>query len=56
MKVDSIWGSFLDIIKEEMNPASYHAWFEGLKVVKADNEVITIQVPMEIHKKILGDN
>lgn len=57
MKVENIWVNFLDIIKEEIkNPASYHAWFGDLKLISADNESITIQVPMEIHKKILGDN
>jgi chromosomal replication initiator protein len=54
--VEDLWQSFLDNIQNEINPASFHAWFNDLKLVKLDNDSITIQVPMEIHKKILGDN
>lgn len=54
--VEDLWQSFLDNIKNEINPASFHAWFNDLKLIKLDNDSITIQVPMEIHKKILGDN
>lgn len=54
--VEDLWQSFLDNIKNEINPASFHAWFNDLKLIKLDNDTITIQVPMEIHKKILGDN
>lgn len=54
--VEDLWHSFLDNIKNEINSASYNAWFNDLKLVKLDNDSITIQVPMEIHKKILGDN
>lgn len=54
--VEDLWQSFLDNIKNEINPASFHAWFNDLRLIKFDNDNITIQVPMEIHKKILGDN
>ena len=54
--VEDLWQSFLDNIKNEINPASFHAWFNDLRLIKLDNDSITIQVPMEIHKKILGDN
>ena len=54
--IEDLWQSFLDNIKNEINPASYHAWFNDLKLIKLDNDIVTIQVPMEIHKKILGDN
>jgi chromosomal replication initiator protein len=54
--VEDLWQSFLDNIQNEINPASFHAWFNDLKLVKLENDAITIQVPMEIHKKILGDN
>lgn len=54
--VEDLWQSFLENIKNEINPASFHAWFNDLRLIKLDNDSITIQVPMEIHKKILGDN
>ena len=54
--VEDLCQSFLENIKNEINPASFHAWFNDLTLINIDNESITIQVPMEIHKKILGDN
>ena len=56
MLVENLWQNFLNNIQNEINPASFHAWFNDLKLIKLDNDAITIQVPMEIHKKILGDN
>jgi len=56
MKTEEIWQSFLDAIYKEINPASFHAWFHDLILLKMANNKIEIQVPMEIHKKILGDN
>ncbi len=54
--VEELWQNFLNTIKNEINSASFNAWFNDLKLLNVDNESITIQVPMEIHKKILGDN
>lgn len=47
---------FLDNIYKEINPASFHAWFNDLKIISITNTAITFEVPMEIHKKMLGDN
>lgn len=54
--VDELWNTFLENIKNEINSASFNAWFNDLKLIKIEQDSITIQVPMEIHKKILGDN
>lgn len=56
MLVEELWGNFLNAIQKEINSASYSAWFNDLKLLNVDNDAMTIQVPMEIHKKILGDN
>ena len=47
---------FLDNIYKEINPASFHAWFNDLKIITLTDTAITFEVPMEIHKKMLGDN
>ena len=47
---------FLDNIYKEINPASFHAWFNDLSIVNLTSDKITFKVPMEIHKKMLGDN
>ena len=52
----NLWQQFLDMIYKEVNSASYHAWFSDLKLVSIDHEKIVIQVPMEIHKRILNEN
>ena len=52
----NLWQQFLDMIYKEVNSASYHAWFSDLKLVSIDQEKIVIQVPMEIHKRILNEN
>lgn len=56
--IEKLWQNFLDSIYKEINAASFHAWFHDLILLNLDNyqHKIKIQVPMEIHKKILGDN
>ena len=56
MLVEELWENFLTNVKKEINPASYDAWFSDLKLVRLDNDSLTIQVPMEIHKTMLGSN
>ncbi len=56
MLVEELWNTFLETIKKEINYASYSAWFHDLKLLNVEKDSLTIQVPMEIHKKILGDN
>ena len=51
-----LWQSVLDEIYPEVNTASFHAWFNDLKLIKIQNNKVFIQVPMEIHKRILTQN
>ncbi len=55
MEKQEVWTNFLNSIKNEISSVSYSAWFNDLKLIQMENNSITIQVPMEIHKKILGD-
>lgn len=56
MGKETLLKEFLDNIYKEINPASFHAWFNDLEIIKLTNDKITFKVPMEIHKKMLGDN
>ncbi len=56
LEKDDLWQSFLNNIYKEVNSASYHAWFRDLKLIKITDDEIQIQVPMEIHKRILNEN
>ena len=51
-----LWQSVLNEIYPEVNSASFHAWFNDLKLIKIQNNKVFIQVPMEIHKRILTTN
>jgi chromosomal replication initiator protein len=41
----SIWENCLHAIKRNVNPQSYKTWFEPIKAVKLQGQVLTIQVP-----------
>ncbi len=56
MTDQNLWQQFLDKIYNEVNSASFHAWFSDLKLISISNDKIVIQVPMEIHKRILNEN
>ncbi len=56
MDEKNLWQSILDEIFPEVNSASFHAWFHDLKLIKIEDGKVYIQVPMEIHKKILSSN
>lgn len=57
MKIDAIWESFLNKIKEELNqPLLYDAWFADTKLIELNDDYAKIIVPMAIHKKHLKAN
>ena len=56
MKNEEIWKKFLDLIKKDLNPVSYNTWFGETKLYKIDDEIITLEVPMALHKKMLLSN
>lgn len=55
MNTDNLWKNFLAEVAEEVSPTTYQVWFSDLVLLKIDNDTIKIQVPMEIHKKMLGN-
>ena len=56
MSNNEIWKQFLEIIKKDLNPISFNTWFEDTKLYKIDDETITLEVPMAIHKKMILTN
>lgn len=40
-----VWDDCLRTIKKNVNPQSFKTWFEPIKPVQLDNDVLTIQVP-----------
>ena len=56
MSDNEIWKKFLEIIKKDLNPISFNTWFEETKLYKIDDETITLEVPMALHKKMILTN
>ena len=56
MSDNEIWKKFLEIIKKNLNPISFTTWFEDTKLYKIDDETITLEVPMALHKKMILTN
>ena len=51
-----VWDDCLRIIKKNVSPQSYKTWFEPIKPVRLDNEVLTIQVPNKFFFEWLEEN
>lgn len=67
-----IWNDCLSIIKDNVQPNCFRTWFEPIKPLKLENEVLTIQVPSQFFyeyieeqfidllsktlRKVIGDN
>lgn len=55
MKPDILWSNFLTEISNQVNQNTYAIWFSKLELLSVVNNEITIKVPMEIHKQMLGE-
>ena len=56
MDIDNIWNSFLEKVKNTLSPILYETWFENTKIYKIEDNLVTIIVPMDVHKKHLKEN
>lgn len=56
LNLDDIWVNVLDIIKKELHPVSYSTWFGGTKLYEIKDNVVVLQVPMPLHKRMLLSN
>ena len=55
MKNDELFTKFLNDIQNQVSQNAYTIWFSSLEILSIVNNVITIKVPMEIHKQMLND-
>lgn len=56
MDNSQLWNSFLERIQSELSPVTYDTWFADTRIVKIENNVVTLAVPMHVHKKMLSEN
>jgi chromosomal replication initiator protein len=54
--LDTIWGNCLLSIKQQVNQQSYRTWFEPIKPVKLDSNILTIQVPSQFFYEWLEEH
>lgn len=55
MKTDNLFLRFLNDIQAQVSDSAYTIWFSKLELLSIVNNVITIKVPMEVHKKMLSE-
>lgn len=56
MDNNTLWGKILEAISKDLSPMSFNTWFKDTILIKLTDEKATIKVPMQIHKKLLGEN
>lgn len=54
MKTDNLFLRFLNDIQTQVSQNAYIIWFSKLELLSIVNNVVTIKVPMEIHKQMLS--
>jgi chromosomal replication initiator protein len=50
---DSVWKNCLKIIKDNVSTQSFKTWFEPIKPIRLDGNVLTIEVPSEFFYEFL---
>jgi chromosomal replication initiator protein len=55
-KYSDVWKSCLKVIKDNIGIDSYKTWFEPIKAIKLENNVLTIQVPSQFFYEWLEEH
>lgn len=55
MNYDLLWSKCLAKIKEEVTSIVFTTWFKETSIYKIENNVVTISVPLDIHRKNLQE-
>lgn len=56
MNNELLWNKFLENIKNSVNSMVYTTWFSKTFLLSLDNNIATIVVPLDIHKKRLAES
>jgi chromosomal replication initiator protein len=51
-----VWNRCLDIIKDNINNQSFRTWFEPIRPIRLENNVLTIQVPSQFFYEWLEEH
>lgn len=52
----SVWNNCLKIIKDNVSPQSYKTWFEPIKAIKLEENILTIEVPSQFFYEWLEEH
>ena len=55
-KFEKIWENCLSVVKDNVSAQSFKTWFEPIKVVKLQNNILTIQVPSQFFYEWLEEH
>ena len=55
MNNDLLWSKVLDCIKQEVNAIVFTTWFKNTRIYNINENILTIVVPMNIHKNHLSE-
>ncbi len=55
MNLEVLWNNILEDISQELVPISFNTWFKNTSLINISNNKATIKVPMQTHKKLLGE-
>lgn len=53
---EKVWAKCLNVIKDNVTMQSFKTWFEPIKAVKLNNDVLTIQVPSQFFYEWLEEH
>jgi len=53
---EDVWDNCLDIVKDNIPLQSFKTWFEPIKPVKLENDILTILVPSQFFYEWLEEH
>src|ERR1043166_8921041 len=53
---EQVWNGCLEIVRDNVSPQNFKTWFEPIKPVKINNNVLTIQVPSQFFYEWLEEH
>ena len=56
MDLENIWIVFLKKMEMKLKPVLFQTWFQDTKLIKLENDLAVIQVPLDVHTKHLKEN
>lgn len=56
MDLENIWSVFLKKIEMKVKPVLFQTWFKDTRLIKLNEEIALVEVPLDVHKKHLKEN